>query len=577
MPPQPSRCVSFQTLCSSPLCPSNADISLCQTFLSLERELKESQEARREVELIAEDRENRIFRLEQSLAECQSRQSSSEKECETLKAKYEFQVEVSQRVARHYQMLQKSTSSFQTLYCDLQSSVEQSRDLFTQHEQRIEYLQSLEAKISDAMVKRREMADTRENLVRSLEKSSTELQSKLNASLLQITDLQAQLDSKNASLSMLHTQLQEKTGENAKLLENAKSQASLIQKEHDSVEGLIKQLDSMRSMKGAGASSTQEEGNGYGSFQDTSAAATTTTTTTTSALVLSSKISLLELKVEELSQRRAEMMSSHKEMLDAVFRERDEANEVIMRLEANLEACQKENGELRSLVSSKSVRKLPHQSVSPPSPSSSSSSYSVNTPNNSNKNVTLTLTQHQNPTRSPFTSSSTSRNVTSPSTMRKSIQAPQQLLHQRQHLQHQQHQQHQRLAASSMNESAMMDVESVEDDDPLRPLSPPVAASHSPTRSMDLLGGGGGDGREELEDTFGYRGSLKCCGEPPIGMTISCAQCQDMFHVKCAEAMRGKAVSKNKKYLCSVCEPPATATARMRTPKGRKVALHLQE
>jgi myosin heavy subunit len=493
--------------------------SLTHTQVTIwERELKETREACRELECVAEDRENRLIQLERALADSEQRASSSVKECEELRSKCEFQMEVSQRIARHYHTLKNSVNSFQTLYQALESSLEQSRHLFAQSEQKINELQALQAKVAQSTAKRREMSESLENQLRAQEIASRELQCRVDIDQGHISDLKTQLDSARATLDSLKQQLQEKTSSQVKQAEIASTQSSLIetlQASNQHLQSEIKVLcDSIETAK-----SKSEQVDDAQDEENTK---------------LKAQLLLLSTRIEEMQQHREELISAQRVSLDLARRERDEINAEKSKMEEKMAEIERQNNDLKELLAMpKRFQRLDTPQYTPSQHRSLASTQSPKT---------TTAAQSRTSFASP-TSRLSSNSSNHTSSNRSQIILPDG-----------------RGASSNpvvFNDSVM---EVDENSDPLRPLSP-LSPMHD--RPMDLLG-------DFNPDLLQYRG-LKCCGEPAVGFTVTCFKCQEMFHLSCVEAIRSKALPKKQKFLCHICDPTSKA------PKPRKPRLTLVE
>ena len=480
--------------------------------------MKETREACRELECVAEDRENRLIQLERALADSEQRASSSVKDCEELRSKCEFQMEVSQRVARHYHTLKNSVNSFQTLYQALESSLEQSRHLFAQSEQKINELQALQAKVAQSTAKRREMSESLENQLRAQEIASRELQCRVDIDQGHISDLKTQLDSARATLDSLKQQLQEKTSSQVKQAEIASTQSSLIetlQASNQHLQSEIKVLcDSIETAKSKSeqADDAQDEEN----------------------TKLKAQLLLLSTRIEEMQQHREELISAQRVSLDLARRERDEINAEKSKMEEKMAEIERQNNDLKELLAMpKRFQRLDTPQYTPSQHRSLASTQSPKT---------TTAAQSRTSFASP-TSRLSSNSSNHTSSNRSQIILPDG-----------------RGTSSNpvvFNDSVM---EVDENSDPLRPLSP-LSPMHD--RPMDLLG-------DFNPDLLQYRG-LKCCGEPAVGFTVTCFKCQEMFHLSCVEAIRSKALPKKQKFLCHICDPTSKA------PKPRKPRLTLME
>jgi hypothetical protein len=480
-------------------------------MIALEREWKETQEACREAECVAEDRENRLVQLEHTLANTTSRLSASERECETMKSKYDFQVEVSQRVARHYHTLQQSTFVFNSHCSNLEASLTESQHLFSQTEQRIQSLHALQVKVSETMAKRREILESREKSLRFMENANSDLQTKLNAMQLENRNLTAQFDTTKASLSDVTNQLQVQIKENVQLGELTKRQCLIIDKDHQTTRELKEEIENRLNIHDSQSKDVSDNGKVDVDVFD-----------------LRSQISILETRVEELSQTKADLISNHKRLVDSLILQRDEANETATKLEKRVEELEHENADIRGLIAKRSTAKASSSLYPSYSAIRASPNHNVST--------------FGSPTAAPPSNSAPRPQTQFPSNLAKINASANSLSH---------------TNPDSLSDS-VMEVDAF-DDDPLRPFSPMPSPSHG----LNLLG----DLNSEL---FQYKG-LKCCREPAAGLTVTCSRCQEMFHVSCVESVRNKTVPKNKRFLCYICDPMT------KSPRPRKPRLNLQE
>lgn len=453
--------------------------------------MKETRDACRELEYVAEDRENRLIQLERSLAEVTQRATSSEKECEELRSKYQFQVEVSQRVARHYHTLQNSTKNFQALYQTLEASLEQSRQLFAQSEDKICIIQALQSKVSQSMIKKREMNESLEKMLRLEENRSGELQQKLNDASLRSNNLQAQCDTLRETIDDLTRRLKAQTQEQAMNSETAQNQAQLIESLQVANQKLKTEINGLNTS----LSNIQLQHEPDPAPQETQ-----------NVEKLNAQIELLQTQVAEMAQHRAQLVTSQKTLVDSIIQQRDAGKVELEKIQEKVAELERENADLRELLARRNSARAP----------SNTQTTRSSTLQPTNRNQTF----GQSTAR---TSTSTSNNG---STHRSKITTPTSL---------------RRESDPIVLNDSVMEIDEEFGKDPLRPFSP--FQSHP----LDLLG-------DANTDLLQYRG-LKCCGEPVTGMTITCSRCRELFHLSCVEAIRNKAVPKKQKFVCYLCDP----------------------
>lgn len=498
--------------------------------------MKEQQDARRDLEDIAEDRERRLAQVEQLLSDIRVQLSASEKNCAEVEAKYQFQVEVSQRVARHYNNLKRNVLTFEARYAELAASLEQSQQLFDVQEAKIVQLEAMKGQVMAAMEAKRKRSEKTEILMRQLEERSSDALAKLSASEARANELQALVEAHATQIEQLKTKLQAQANENASLVDLTKNQASLIEKDQKRLLTLAKELETIIVASSAGQQTLNAPNDELSALR--------------------AKVSLLQTQIETLEELRTESLAQHKTLLDSLTQSYHEAEEKATQSENKAKDLEIENRELRALLTKHSSTASGSYSSTRVSTTGGLASRRFESPSATATRPQSGQTQRGPPTaprvqpspshpvqsRPKTTAAATSRtgtleiNSTTNSSPRKSS-------------------------------SARMDIDADDQDDDVIEIP---SVSRGPRRfeavsmpdldaSLDILPSVGAE-------LFQYRG-LKCCGQPAGGLTVSCTVCNELLHVQCLESQRSaKSLGKNKKFVCASCDPS------LKSPRGRRSA-----
>lgn len=501
--------------------------------------MKELRESQRELEVVAEDRENRLARMEQSCTALMAQLESTEKERDSLRVKYEFQVEVSQRVARHYRTLKNASSQFESISSNLDTLIGQVRQTFMHTEHKVGSLQHLKAKMTELLATKRELLESKESALRTLELETGKLRIDLGVSIARSKELQSHLDNERAISAERNAQMKEYAKDNSALSDLLIQQSALLEREQLTSRSLFEELNQERTRKSQADASMK----GDGSLVPDAADAADAKVHESNSPEMRAKMTIMEIQLEEIAKKRADAAQQHKQLVDSLLSQRDEAYASLGTVEKRIIELEKENGDLRTLLAK---RKSNNAGVA--QKTMSSSDWQSNSrqffPQSMVTSVPL-------PTHTP-------RQILPPKTFPAN-------------------------SCNSRNEDSIVvdDVSDLGDSFTTEgaaptPFASPGGSHHSrgpiavlqrgntleDSRELDLLG-------DVSPDLFQYRG-LKCCGEPAAGLCISCHKCHETFHVRCAEAQRSKPIPK-KRFLCLVCDPKA-----LLSPKSKKSRLQLQ-
>ena len=288
---------------------------------------------------MAEDREARLVQSEQVRLTLEAQLATCEKECEALRQKHDFQVEVCQRIARHYRTLKAGTSHFQSMYAQVSSSLEESRQLFMNMEHEMMSLKAYESKVVDLLAAKHESVEEKEKSLRLAEHQLGELHSQLMSSNAMNDELKSLLDTEKSLHLDKITQVAALEKERLKLSELLKEQSILIEKDQSTLCSLLKELSSL-----SDTSKTDSE------VIDVEKCSIKLEELN---LELRSQVTILELKLEESSTRRSESASHAKNLVDSLIQQRDEAYMSLAAAEKRSLELEKENADLRTLLTKK--------------------------------------------------------------------------------------------------------------------------------------------------------------------------------------------------------------------------------
>lgn len=470
-----------------------------------------------------------------SLSEARAQLEGSEQHRAELEAKYEFQVDISRRVARHYNTLKNSLSNFEARYAQLSSSLEQSRQLFDLQEAKVAQLEQLKVRVSTMMASKRERNEKAENLVKTLERTSSESVARLTVSNARVTELQGMVESNKQQIAELTQKVHAQGKENAELVELTKKQASLIDKHQAHIATLSTELQSTHLTPSIPPSDHEQPAD--------------------DSEELRAKVALLQLQLDAFEARRAEYMSEHQALVDSLTHSYQDSEEKANAMENTVKALEKENSELRAVLMKQTT--IPAHfgnssrgSAWSPSPRTTIASATLTTsaqngpkPRNSFGSARTSNLGTQSNTSRPKTTASANPRGRGPTT--KATAA----------------------ARSPPRPSVFssMDLDDEDDIIEIQPSESSIERAEQRTSSdtdvapmLDL------QPTADESDHFQPRG-LRCCDQPASGLTVSCAVCHELFHVQCLESARSaKALGKNKNFVCASCDPS------FKSPKGRR-------
>lgn len=428
-----------------------------------------------------------------------------------MQQKVDFQTEVSKRVAQHYCRLSASTSHFQTLYEQVEASMEDARHLFANMEHQVIGLEAYQLKVAEMIAKKREMLDDKERTLRATEGELHTLRSDLIAAKRSLDESSKLLEAERSLLREKSSQLSAQETETSKLAELLQQQSSIIAKDQETISTLSSEVKNLRE-----SAST---------IKDLGEVEVSRNKTEEEICELHSQIAVLELRIDKSNAARSKSAAQSKQLVDSLIQERDSAFATLATAERRCDELEKENMDLRTLVTKKnplSIQRTPTQARS-----GSVSSSMNSTP--------------YSPYRSPHNLSTSSYGSvpSTASSQRSRISTTAQA------------------SRSDLNDSVM----DVDDDSPSHPrvfgsraFTPDqhqrsamvVEEDSFNAQPFDLLG----DASNELSQ---YRG-LKCCREPSLGITIACTSCGLKSHAHCIDAQRAKPLRKNQKFICFDCE-----------------------